>query len=476
MNRQSLSLSLHKPLLIAVAFGLSACREPTHFSSTLPIPKRWLGTSQRSAALAHPGVDNAELAHWWERFRDPQLNTLIADALVSNPDARTGISRIEESRARRQVNVSQFFPSIDASSSGSARRTHRTDVGFSNSENYDAGLTMSWEIDISGRMRQNLKASTADLWQSMENYHGIQVALAAEVATAYINLRATEAQLEVVKKTLATRGETLDIARWREQAGESSVLETQQATATVEEARAAVPSLQQSIEQTRNQLAQLAGKTPGAVNHLLAKSRRVPQPPSVPAIGIPADTLRQRPDVRAAEHAVQAAAARTNAAATERYPTLNLTGNLGIEAIRSGSLFSPETTAASLAGRLAAPIFNAGRIRQNILIQSEQEKQALIAYEKTVLQSLTEVENALIAIKRTRERTGLLQKAVAAAEEAARLAQQRYEAGEVDLLVVLDAQRTLLNLQQQQINNTADRALAHVQLYKALGGGWSSQP
>jgi NodT family efflux transporter outer membrane factor (OMF) lipoprotein len=458
-------------LVTASLIGVSACTGPVHFASMIPVPKRWLAAKGRP----HPGVDNAALARWWERFRDPQLNQLIASALTSSPDMRTALSRIEESRARRGVARSNLFPSIDASSSARGSRIDNSTRGSSNTKDFDAGLNMSWEIDLSGRLRQNVRAANADLWQSMENYHAAQVSLAAEVATTYVNLRATEAQLNVVQRTLETRGATLEIARWREAAGESSALETQQTITTIEEARAALPSLQQSIEQSRNQLALLAGKTPGSVNHLLGKSRRVPQPPALPALGIPADTLRQRPDVRAAEHAVEAAAARTNAAAAERYPTLALNGSLGIESIRASNLFSPETTAASLLGSLSAPIFNAGRIRQNIKIQSEQEKQALIAYESAVLRSLSEVENALIAIRRTKERMDLLQKAVASAAEAARLAQQRYEAGEADLLVVLDAQRTLLNLQQQQTNNSADRTTAHIQLYKALGGGWSAR-
>lgn len=464
------------PSLLAaglLGIGATSCTGPVHFDSLIPVPKRWLAGGR---GAPHPGVDNAALARWWEKFHDPLLNRLITDALASSPDMRTALSRIEESRARCGVTRAGFFPAIDATSTGRVRRTDNATAGAFNTESYAAGVNMSWEIDLSGRLRQNVRAASADLWQATENYHAAQVSLAAEVATTYTNLRATEAQLQVVQETLLTRGATLEIARWREKAGESSVLETQQAIATIEEARAALPSLQQSIEQARNQLALLAGKTPGSVNHLLGQPRRIPRPAPLPALGIPADTLRQRPDVRAAEHGVEAAAARTNAAAAERYPTLALNGTLGVESIRSSNLFSPETTAASLLGSMSAPIFNAGRIRQNIKIQSEQERQALIAYESTVLRSLSEVENALIAVRRTQERLEILQKAVTAAAEAARLAQQRYESGEADILVVLDSQRTLLNLQLQQTNNAADRAQAHIQLYKALGGGWSARP
>ncbi|HAL71369.1 MAG TPA: RND transporter, partial [Verrucomicrobiales bacterium] len=308
-----------------------------------------------------------------------------------------------------------------------------------------------------------------------ENYYAAQVTLAAEVAEAYVDLRTAQAQLEVYQRNLSTRGDTVQITRWREQAGESTTFETQQAASTLEQARATLPSLKQTIEQTQNRLALLSGKTPGALDALLAPPRRVPEPAAVLALGIPADTLRQRPDVRAAERGVEAAVARTKSAEKERYPTLTLSGSLGVDALKAGSLLSPEVAAASLLGNLSAPIFNAGRIRQTINVQSAQEKQALIAYESTVLQALSEVENALIAVSRSSERLRTLDGAVTSAKEAATLAAQSYEAGQIDLLQVLDTQRTLLSLEEQQTLTQGDRASAHIQLYKALGGGWSRQ-
>lgn len=193
------------------------------------------------------------------------------------------------------------------------------------------------------------------------------------------------------------------------------------------------------------------------------------------ALGIPADTLRQRPDVRAAERGIEAAIARTKSAKAERYPSLALNGSFGLDSLTTGTLFSPQVAAASIAGSLAAPIFNAGRIRESINIQNAQQKQALIAYEAVVLQSLSEVENALIAIRRTNERLTILGSATAAAREAATLAAQQFEAGQSDIITVLDAERTLLSLQEQQAITTGNRASAHIQLYRALGGGWSAR-
>lgn len=455
--------------------GCSALRAPHLTEGVVPIPARWQhGSSMRSAK--QPQLDQAALAVWWERFHDPALTKIIRIALENSPDVRTALSRIDEAQARRRVARADLFPTISGGASGQGTETHARGAGSTGTESYGANLNLSWEIDLFGRIRQNLKAATADAEQAEENYFGARVALAADVAIAYVNLRAAETQLEIVRESLATRGETVKITKWREQAGEGSGLETQQAVSTLEQARAAISPLQETIEQARNQLALLAGQTPGTFDSIVSKPKPVPEPPSRLALGIPAETLRQRPDIRAAERAVVAAVARTRAANAERFPTLSLNGSLGIDALQAGHIFSPESAAASLAGNLVAPIFNAGRIRANIEIQSQQERQALIAYESTVLRALSEVENALISIQRNNERLATLNNAVTAAREAATLAQQQYEAGEVDLLVVLDAQRTLLSLQDQQTTTLGNRAAAHVQLYEALGGGWQPHP
>lgn len=469
MKTPKLSPSFYLPGLAAAVLITSCTSTPRH-ESDLVVPNQWKGKKSTAAPL-----DIARLEKWWQRLGDPVLNQLIAESLHSSPDVRTALARVDESKARRGVARSNLFPTLSGGTSGRGERSDSKLVGNSSSESYGASVDMSWEVDLFGRLRQNVRAASADAEQAAENYYAAQVSLTAEVADAYVDLRAAEAQLSVYERNLAARGDTVQITRWREQAGESTTFETQQATSTLEQARATIPTLKQTISQTKNRLALLAGKTPGALDSLLAKRRSIPQPSSVLSLGIPADTLRQRPDVRAAERAVEAAVARTKSAEAERYPTLTLSGSLGVDAVKSGSLFSPEVAAANVLGNLSAPIFNAGRIKQTINIQSAQEKQALITYEGTVLRALSEVENALIAVNRTSERLQTLNGAVAAAKEAATLASQSYEAGQVDLLQVLDTQRTLLSLEEQQTITIGDRASAHIQLYKSLGGGWSRQ-
>jgi len=459
-------------LMITAVTALCSCVTKSSHDSlkqAVAIPSRW----QHPKTTVKP-LEPAALAVWWKQFHDPALNELITNALSASPDVRTALSRVVEYRSRRGAERANLYPSVDVdlSSSGSRNRDRSTKVTTTN-ESYQAALSPSWQVDLFGKQLQNVKAASADLAQVSENYYGAQVSLAADVATAYVNLRSAEAELIVVQDSLDTRRETVQLTQWSEQAGTGNALDTQQAISTLEQARASIPTLQLSIAQSRNQLALLSGRTPGALDTLLAKPRAGPTMPTSFAIGIPADTLRQRPDVRAAERGVEAAVARTKAAQRERLPTLNLSGSLGIEALKAGRLLSPQSTVASVLGSLAAPIFNAGRIRNNIGIQSEKEKQALIAYESTVLSALTEVENALVALQRQGERLDILASAITAARKAAFLADMQFKAGQVDLFVSLDAQRTLLSLEQQEVTTRADRATACIQLYQALGGGWS---
>jgi len=434
------------------------------------VPASW----QQGTTSSGP-LDTAALPTWWTRFKDPVLDELIAGALRSSPDVRSALSRIAEYRARRGVERSSLFPSLDANVSGGRTRTANRETNLTTtSESYAASLDASWQVDLFGLQRQAIAAASADLAQAEENYYGAQVSLAADVASAYVTLRSAEAQLAVVQRSLSTWSETVQLTQWREQAGTGNALDTQQSLSTLELARASIPALQLTVTQTRNQLALLSGRGPGSLDPLLAPLHEVPVPPPDLAIGIPAEMLRQRPDVRAAERGLEAAFARTDAARRQRLPALTLSGSIGVEALTAGRLFNPASTVVDILGGLTAPIFDAGRIGHTITIQRELEKQSLNTYESTVLVALGEVENALVAVQRNTERLAILNRATAAAREAATLSALQYQAGQVDLLVSLDAQRTLLDLEQQTVTTAANRASAYVHLYQALGGGWTS--
>ncbi len=463
--------------IVGASLVLGSCGTPGPREQTgkaVAVPAAW----QNHGTAPGGRLDTAALATWWTLFNDPVLDELITGALRSSPDVRTARSRIAQYRALRGVQRAALFPSVTASVSGGGTQTRGkytavTANGAAQGESYGASLDAGWQVDLFGLQRQNVDAASADLAQNEELFYGVEVSLAAEVALAYVTLRSAEAQLAVVQRSLGTRLETAQLTQWREQAGTGNALDTQQAVSTLEQVRASIPALQLAIAQTTNQLTVLSGRTPGSLDALLSPPRSVPEAAAGLATGIPAETLRQRPDVRAAERGVEAAFARTAAARRQRYPALNLTGSLGVEALKARRLFSPDATVASLLGSLTAPVFEAGRIRETITVQTELQKQSLTAYEATVLTALSEVENALVATQRHGERLATLARAVTAAREAATLSALQFQAGQVDLLASLEAQRTLLDLEQLAVTTTADRAGAYVQLYKALGGGWS---
>lgn len=460
-------------VLLALGGLLSACTANREaWKDGVPVPPKWNAQTKSSASL-----NPAAIRQWWKRFNDPVLDALIAQALTASPDLKSALAKITESRGERSVQLAGLLPSISGNASDRLQRRDEQSTGLvTRSETANLSVDMSWEIDLFGRQLQNLKAATKDVEKTIENYYGAQVTLTADVASAYITLRGTQAQLEVLRRNVGTRGETTEITRWKQEAGISDMLEVQQAVSTLEQARASIPSLERTISETKNQLAVLCGQTPGKLDGLLARSGSLPRVPTKISTGIPAEALNNRPDVRAAVDGVLAAYHRKTAAELERLPTIDLSGSIGLEALRTGTIFSPEAAARTLAGSLMAslaqPIFEGGRITANIRINESQAKQAVYAYESTILTALSEVENALVAIRRLSERLDVLRQADQAASEASELATRQYEAGSVDLLTVLDVQRTQLTVEESRAVTEADHLNAYVQLYKALGGGW----
>jgi NodT family efflux transporter outer membrane factor (OMF) lipoprotein len=395
--------------------------------------------------------------------------------LANNPDSLIALSNIRKARAERGLEEADLWPTLNGSTSASTSNSRdRHDHSSSSSDSYDAGLDASWEVDLFGKQEQYVKASTAELAATIEDFYSVQVSLAAEVANTYLDLCAYEARLATVKKSIATREDTLQITQWQEDAGEGDSLNTQQSISSVEQARAQIPGLEQSIVETRNSLAVLTGRTAESLKSLTVSAATFPSAPAAIAVGIPADTLRQRPDVRATEQRITAATANLSAAERSRLPSLNLTGSIGVEALSSGDILDPKYILSKLAAGLSAPIWDAGRISRQVEIQQETLTQAYLSYEDSVLNALAEVENALSAIQLRKDQLTTLEKASDAAHQASELAQMQYEAGEVDLLTVLETQRTELTLEESRATTQAQMLQAHVQLYKSLGGEWST--
>lgn len=408
------------------------------------------------------------LASWWQRWDDAPLHALIEHALQASPTVRQAQAALRQARAQVEVQTANLAPGVDASTSAQRSRANNQ-----SGNRFQAGLDARWEWDVWGRLNAGVEASQADAQASQASLAQTQVTLAAEVALQYINLRSLQARLEIAQRNLASQRETWQLTDWRVQAGLSSALVSEQARASTEQTAAQIPQLHSSLAQARHRLAVLTGQAPAALDTLLADARPIPQPAADLARALPAETLRQRPDVYMAEERIRAALARVAQADAARYPSFRLGGSIGLSALTLGTLGTGAAVANALLASVSVPLLDGGAARAQVQVQEAALEQARIAYQATVLTALQEVEDALVALQGDRERLARLQAAAQAAENAALFAQQRYRSGLIDFQSVLETQRTLLSTQDSVASTAASMAANHVRLYKALGGGWT---
>ncbi|MDY0212300.1 MAG: efflux transporter outer membrane subunit [Desulfuromonadaceae bacterium] len=465
MVTHRVGIALSAALLACVLAGCAV--GPDYRAPQLDVPAQW---STMTAASDVRALDTLVLAHWWRQFNDPLLNELVAEALTANLDLATARAQLREARARRDMSGARLGPTLDASLSGTSSKQSGSE---STRKLYSAGFDASWEPDIFGGVRRGVEAASADVDASTESLRDTRVSLAAEVVLNYVDLRTTEQRLAVTEGSIAARRETYELTQWRAQAGLVSELDVAQARTDLESARAAIPALRTAITEAQNRLAILLGRSPGELRTHLAATAIVPLAGSETAVGIPAAVLHLRPDVRTAERRLAAQTARLGEAEAARYPSFRLSGSIGLEALTFSSLGDSGSDTRSLLGSVTAPIFHSGSIVANIEVQDALLEQARLAYESTVLTALEEVENALDGLTNAAQRRAQLALATSAARDTLTIAEQRYTSGLIDFLAVLDSQRTLLNLEDQLASSTGDLATAQIQLYKALGGGWS---
>ncbi|HEY7216936.1 MAG TPA: efflux transporter outer membrane subunit [Candidatus Binatia bacterium] len=463
------------PLLIGViAMTLAGCFAvgPDYKRPDLSAPAEWSRSLQAGVTAATP--DAEALAQWWRALGDPDLSDLIERAAAGNLDLKTAQARVREARARRGVAQAGFFPTLNAG--GSATRSRGSEqIGSGESrELYRLGFDSSWELDIFGRVRRSVEAAQGDLEASEADYQDVLVTLVAEVALNYVDARTLQSQLQVAEENLKTQQETLQLTQWRFEAGLVSRLDVEQARTNLESTRAQLPNLRSAIEEAKNRLAVLLGAFPGALEPQLGPRRPIPEAPMEVAIGVPAETLRRRPDVRVAERQLAAQTARIGVATADLYPTFSLPGSIGLEALTTHDFLNTANRAWSIAGNFAWPIFRGGAIRENIEVQNALQEQALDQYENTLRTALEEVENALVNYGEEQLRRQALAEATDAAQKSAELARNQYASGLIDFQSVLDAERSLLTSQDQLAQSRGQVTSNLISLYKALGGGWTA--
>jgi multidrug efflux system outer membrane protein len=465
----TLVLRLCGPLAVVIAAGCTV--GPDYVRPKNSLPASW--HSELEGGLTGKPIDTNTLASWWTRLGDPQLSSLIERAMAGNLDLATARSRVRESRARRSAVRGALFPTLNATGSVTSSRTDTNTGADTSGQVYSSSFDAGWEMDVFGGVRRSIEAANADLQAGEEDLHDVLVSLLAETALNYVEVRTFQARLAAAQASLTAQNETYELTQWRSEAGLEDELAMYQARYNLENTRSQIPTLRTGLEEAMNRLAVLLGETPGNLAGELEKPKAIPVPPAEVAVGVPADVIRHRPDVRRAERELAAQTARVGVAMANLYPQLTLNGSIGLETLSLTDPSSQRSQTVSGGPRFSWAVFDP-TVRPNIEVQSALQEQALIGYRAAVLGSLEEVEDALVEYAQEQQRRDNLQQATEAARAAAELAQDKYQAGLTDFSNVLDAERSLLSFQDQlaQSNGTVTSNL--IRLYKALGGGWTS--
>ncbi|MGO9036995.1 MAG: efflux transporter outer membrane subunit [Steroidobacteraceae bacterium] len=495
INRRHVNrLAAAYPALLAGL--LAACTVGPNFVRPTPqAPAHWSAqaTVSSAAPAAHTVVteQSADLRAWWGTFDDPKLDSLIDRAVSSNLDLRAAVLRIDEARAQRSISAAAFWPTLSVDASYTRERFSVTtptgalfnEVGMShvpgspattipnpyNQLQLSAGA--SWEIDLFGRVRRSVEAADATVQVSVEDHRAVLVSVLADVSQSYMELRAAQARLAIAKENLATTEELLDLTRQRRAAGLTTEIDVSNAIAQNTATRAELPAFDLEITQSINQLSQLLGREPEALRTELDGPAPVPEARADLSIGLPADLARRRPDIREAEANLHAATAQIGVAVANLFPRLTLSGTGGFQSETAGNLLEWASRFASFGPTLDLPIFDQGRWR-TVRLYDVRAQEAALAYQRTVLNALHEVENALAAHGADQQRRAWLDATVAQNRDTLTLSRQRYESGLATFIEVLDAERTLQQNQLALADSMGAVSTDLVRVYRSLGGGW----
>lgn len=470
--------SLAAPSLGMLLFGLaglSGCTVgPDYTKPDVAAPEQWIGTREATSP-SRLTPEQRSLADWWRGLQDPTLDGLVERALTGNLSLVEAAARVRQARAARTVTAAAGLPTLSVD--GSASRSRSPSSGGSTTGNlFRAGFDAGWEIDVFGGIRRSVEAADADTQSFIENARDIRVTLLAELASNYIDLRAAQEQLEIAQRNLTAQRQTLEITRRRQGAGFVSKLDVANAEAQVASTEARIPSLEVTVRQSSYALATLLGLQPGAlVEELATPLPLAALPPTIPA-GLPSDLLTRRPDIRRSESELHAATARIGVATADLYPKFSLSGAFGFEGGRVSALGSLAQRYWSIGPAVQWQIFSGGAINANIEQQQAAADGALARYKGTILLALQEVESSMVALDREQRRTVSLDQSVKSSQDAVRYSLELYQAGRTDFLNVLNAQRSLLDAESTRLESRRLSLTNLIGVYKALGGGWSTEP
>ncbi|MFA7165215.1 MAG: efflux transporter outer membrane subunit [Desulfoplanes sp.] len=411
---------------------------------------------------------------WWKLYNDPMLTLLVTEASKGNLDLKEAVARVDEARAQLGIALGEEVPSLDAEASISRYRTSSNNYGLGITKAQHApGIAASWEIDLFGRIRRSVEAAGADFQATQEDRTNVMISLYSNVALTYLDIRTYQARLAAASANINSQKQVQELTQSKFKYGLATSLDVAQAERVLASSEAAVPPLRMALAKAINTMAVLLGRQPGALYTELSKPEAIPLPPGNVTLGMPADLLRQRPDIRKAERQLAAQTARIGVAKADLYPSLSLTGSFGYESINTNDLFEPASNVFAFGPSLRWNIFSANTIRNRVKAQDAVARQYMLRYESTVLNALNEVENALRSYIEDRVRLGALKRAVDASRRSVELSTQLYQQGLVNFQDVLDAQRDQFSFENDLASAQGASAANFVRLYTALGGGWN---
>lgn len=461
--------------LVAAAAILGGCAVgPDYAPPTTQMPDQW------NQSLVRGVTDgSADMRTWWALLDDPVLDGLIARATRGNLDLKLAVSRLLEARARVGLAAGEELPSVQAQGDierGRLSEGIQQELGSSRERTstlYQLGLDASWEIDLWGRISRDVESADAFLQATLEDYRDVLVSLYAEVASTYVDIRTLQKRISAAAGNVKTQQQTLQLVRDRRRAELASDVEIAQAQLNLATTEALIPQLRITLQQAIHRLGVLLGERPAALYGILAPTAPIPDVPAQIAIGLPADLLRQRPDIRSAERQLAAQTAQIGVATADLYPRFTLSGFLAFQKYGVSSFFSGDNIGYGFGPTVVWNVFDGGRIRSNIAVQDALTEQALFNYEQSVLTALRETQDALVGFVQQRERSEILARSVKAANDAVRLVTSLYVSGLTDFQNVQDQQRS--KFQQDDALAQSEGLVVQnlIALYRALGGGWA---
>jgi NodT family efflux transporter outer membrane factor (OMF) lipoprotein len=465
---------------LSTLFSVAGCKVgPDYTRPTANVSDTWLDIKSPTTNRAD---DNAK---WWKAFNDPAINRLIGQAVTQNLTLRQAGLRVIQARALRGIAVGQFFPQTQAgtgqASNNRISKNSPAAQGDRSYRDYSVGLEEAWELDFWGKFRRGIESADASLDASVADYDAALVMLVADVASDYVLIRSLQMQLDYTRTNVKSQQDTLALTQVRLNAGAVSELDVSTARATLSNTQSLIPQLEDSLRQTNLALCALLGRTPSELDAEFVGERRVPAPPQDIAVGIPADLLRRRPEVRRAERVAASLSAQIGVATADLYPTVTIKGQSGFHTSTFQSPgMSPHAhnllDANSFEGFVGLdvnwPILNYGRITNNIRLADAKYQEAKVAYQQTVLQAAADVEAGLSSFLHSREQAVFLEESVTAARRTVELSLLQYRRGAADFLRVNQAEVDLVNRQNSLVIARASVAQGAITSYRALGGGW----